>query len=400
MIYLHADSYGQNTIKINTMWRMDRVYLDWAATAPADFEIQRTALETSFVYPGNPSSVHTEGKRARQKIEEIRNDLGNVLNWPAEGICFTSGGTESNNIVLSSMLKKTGKPKIVSSSIEHPSVSVPLKTYTSACDVNFVPCEADGRVSEEKLAIELENAKLCTVVMASNELGTVQDFGSLTALKSSGVHFHSDIVQAIGKVPLRLDGLDSASVSAHKLGGPKGSGLLLIRKELEPLYRGGGQEFGIRPGTESVFHAMCVLEAVRKSLDGLHENITHGNYLKRYLVEELLKLDEVQLIPQVKSEEILSNKFSPFILRISIPPLPGEVIVRMFDDNGIAVSTGSACSNRKKNGNESLKAIGLSDQTAQSSIRISWGWSTRLADMQYLLKVLKEKILPAAAAIR
>ena len=389
---------GQNLGKKYNVF-MDRVYLDWAATAPADIEIQRTALETSFVYPGNPSSVHTEGKRARQKLEELRAELAGMLNWPTGGICFTSGGTESNNIIIYSMLRKKGRIKILSSGIEHPSISESLKAYPSG-DIRFLSSMKDGMVSPVSLENELKGTKLLTVMYTNNEIGTVQDINGIASLKAPGTHFHCDIVQALGKVPLRLDGIDSASISAHKLGGPKGCGLLLFRNGFEPLYKGGGQESGIRPGTESIFNAMCMMETVRKALDGLHESIAHGKYIKRYLLEELKKTEGVSLIPDGDVEELLSDKYSPFILRCSIPPLPGEVIVRMMDDNGISVSTGSACSSRKKGRNEVLSVIGIDEKTAESSIRISWGRSTRLADVQYLIKVLRDKILPAAAVIR
>jgi cysteine desulfurase len=225
----------------------------------------------------------------------------------------------------------------------------------------------------------------------NNETGAINPMGELSAVLRSGerppIHFHSDLVQAIGKVPVDITGwdLDSASFSAHKLGGPRGIGLLYLKKPLEPLFTGGDQEGGIRPGTENTAGALAMADCLerRAAAERLGEEIAGARRRWKRLIGALKKIRRCTLIPEDREEE--DRRFSPWILQARFGDVPGEVMVRALDDAGFAVSTGSACSSKSPE-RPVLAAMGLGESVRLEGIRISQGWSTSMEDIEALIE--------------
>jgi cysteine desulfurase len=263
-------------------------------------------------------------------------------------------------------------------------------------DLAWIGSERDGRVSPGTLAkalAGLENPRLVSVMMVNNETGSLTDLPSLvkTARERGPVHFHSDLVQALGKIPFDLASLDldSASFSAHKIGGPRGVGILWLKKPLEVLNAGGGQERGVRPGTENVDGALAFASALeaccfRETVRGHYES-ARGRF--KTLIEGLRSMDRAFLIPGDRGG--VDERFSPYILQCAFRGIPGEVMVRLLDDRGFAVSTGSACSSSSRS-RPVLAAMGLGGQERREGVRISQGWSTEDCGIEALLSAVKD----------
>ncbi|MDR2053707.1 MAG: cysteine desulfurase [Treponema sp.] len=372
-----------------------RYYFDWAAAAlPA-------ALRPSFQAPfGNPSSPHTEGREAREALEDARFRCAAVLGVDAKTLYFCSGGTEANALALQSLLLRKGPAgALLYSAAEHPSVrenALVLKKL--GAPARQIPVEKDGRVSGEIFSAALDRTErplLAAVMAINNETGSINDIPALAALrqKQSGPspHFHCDIVQAAGKVPVMLKewGIDSASLSAHKLGGPRGIGLLYLRNPVGVLSAGGGQERGIRPGTENVAGALALAEILETRAKNETVRAEYGAAVSRLrlLMEFLRTLDRCTLIPEDRRNE--DERFSPYILQAAFKGIPGQAMVRALDDEGFAVSTGSACSSHRET-RPVLDAMGVDRETAFYGIRISQGWTTTEDDIEALCRAVKK----------
>lgn len=373
--------------------------MDWAAAAVPD-----TASPDEAVY-GNPSSLHAEGRRAREALDSARARCALVLGVPPETLYFTSGGTESNALALYSLLRRAGKGRLLYSAAEHPSV----RENCHALEKLHVPAsaigvETDGRVSEASLSRALEkypDTRLVAVMGVNNETGARMDIAALgSLLRSRGaetgrpVHFHSDLVQALGKVPVDIPAwdIDSASFSAHKLGGPRGIGLLYLRKPLQPLYSGGGQERGVRPGTENVQGALALASVLERRASPATVRLEEEKAGARlqYLLARLKKIDRVSCIPADRKAG--DGRFSPWILQARARGVPGEVMARVLDSLGVAISTGAACSAASKQ-RPVLAAMGL-DQSAQlEGFRISQGWSTDTTCMDALVSGIEKALV-------
>jgi cysteine desulfurase len=370
-----------------------RIYFDWAATALPD---PPSAEDAPF---GNPSSKHREGREARKALEEARERCAAVLGLGPKDIYFTSGGTESNALVLHSLgLRKTrGETALLSSAAEHPSVrenaAVLERLGKAAARIGV---EGDGRVSRRTLERALEKhglPRMAAIMAVNNETGAVTDLPALVGLLRSRegppVHIHSDMVQAIGKVPADPAGwgLDSAGLSAHKLGGPRGIGLLYLRKPLEPLYTGGGQEGGIRPGTENTAGALALARCLERRARPETVRAEYAAAAQRWkaLIGALRSMDRCSLIPADRGDE--DGRFSPYILQAAFRGIPGEVMVRALDDAGFAVSTGSACSSASA-ARPVLAAMGVDEHTGFEGIRLSQGWSTTMDDIERLVRAI------------
>jgi cysteine desulfurase len=372
-----------------------RYYFDWAATAlPAG---PRPSLPVPF---GNPSSPHTEGRLARKALEDARSRCAAALGVGAETLYFTSGGTEANMIALHSLLLRNGPPgAILYSAMEHPSVREnALALQKLGIPARQIQPEKDGRVSGGKFSAALDRAErpaLAAVMAVNNETGSVNDIGALAALsrKFPGPHlrFHCDIVQAIGKIPVALGewGADSASLSAHKLGGPRGIGLLYLRDPIGVLGSGGSQERGIRPGTENVAGAAGLAEILETRAKNETVCAEYAAAVSRFkfLMQSLRALDRCTLIPEDRRDE--DERFSPYILQAAFKGIPGQAMVRALDDLGFAVSTGSACSSHKET-RPVLDAMGVDRETAFYGIRVSQGWTTTEDDIDALCRAVKK----------
>ncbi|GHV85766.1 aminotransferase V [Spirochaetia bacterium] len=380
--------------------KLPRYYFDWAASAE-----------------GNPSSRHVEGRAAKTALEKARSGCAQALGVKPEELVFTSGGTEANAIVLFSLLRKTrraasGSPaELLYSAAEHPSVRencAVLEQLGLPCAV--IPLENDGRVAAaalEKMLAKNPAPRMAAIMAVNNETGAVNDMKALAAvfrsLSRPQVHLHCDLVQAAGKIPVDLYDwdIDSASVSAHKLGGPRGIGLLWLKKPLIPLIQGGGQEGTIRPGTENTAGAL-ELARVLEERAGASLTAAYQAAAERMnvLMSSLQKTGAFIPIPNKREDG--DTRFSPWILQCAFKSasggttgrfIPGEVMVRALDEKGFAVSTGSACSlNNTKTLKKRyvLESMGVDSETSLGGIRISQGWSTTMEDIQALAEVTAE----------
>jgi cysteine desulfurase len=379
-----------------------RHYFDWAATAVPDspglnpLSPEFPRAEAIF---GNPSSLHREGRKARELLEEARSRCARVLGTPEKSLYFTSGGTESNAIVLHSFLLRRGKGQILYSAAEHPSVRENCGVLERlGKEIGLIPVGPDGRVNEETLAKALEkypSPRLAAIMGVNNEVGSVNDMAALALLlrrrEGAPVHIHCDLVQAAGKIPLDLWAwdIDSASLSAHKLGGPRGVGLLYLRRPLNPLYSGGGQEGGIRPGTENTAGALALARCLEEHVLREKQEAAFKPARDRFktLIRGLEKTGRCVPIPEDRGPE--DPRFSPWILQAAFSGIPGEVMVRALDQAGFAVSTGSACSSSEKE-RPVLAAMGLDRKRSLEGIRISQGWSTTGGEIDLLLEAIGE----------
>ncbi|MDL2229624.1 cysteine desulfurase [Treponema sp. OttesenSCG-928-L16] len=372
---------------------MERRYFDWAATA-----IPSYSMPSSIPF-GNPSSKYREGREAKAALEEARARCAAVLEVAPETLYFTSGGSESNAIVLNSLLLRKGDPALIISAIEHPSIreQIPVLRRLGKRIVSLPP-ETDGRVSGERLSEILgkaENPRFAAIMAVNNETGALMDMETLGGiLRSRGgapVHFHCDMVQALGKIPLDLAAwdIDSAAFSAHKIGGPRGIGLLYLKKPLEVLNTGGGQEGGIRPGTENLAGILAFTECAERQA---RRDMVKGEYKKAAgrmdrLIRGIREIPGASPLPSCRNEG--DGRYSPYILQASFKGIPGEVMVRALDDAGFAVSTGSACSSASLK-RPVLEAMGIGEQEALQGVRFSQGQETRDEDIEKLLAAIKE----------
>ena len=364
-----------------------RHYFDWAATA-----IPEHTVKGSGIPFGNPSSQHAEGIKAREALENARSRCAAVLGVPSDTLYFTSGGTEANCIPLYSHLARKCGGRILASAGEHSSVAENIRVLERAGKITgFIPIDNQGRVTPDSLKKTLDkftDVRFAAIMAVNNETGTINDIAALGELlknQSPPVHLHCDMVQAAGKIainPVKMN-VDSASVSAHKIGGPRGIGLLYLRKPFEVLYCGGGQEKNIRPGTENVAGALALAACLEN-----HAQIDeHACTRWTKLICALKNMERCRLIPQERDSE--SEGFSPYILQAAFHDIPGEVLIRALDDLGFAVSTGSACSSNAPE-RPVLAAMGINEKTRLEGIRISQGWSTTEEEIELLIDALKE----------
>jgi len=367
----------------------NRHYFDWASTAkPENFPVNP--------FYGNPSSLHKEGRLAKEALESARVRCASVLNAPPETLYFTSGGTESNCIVLFSHIARQGTGRIIASGGEHSSITENLRILDRLGRQTFsIPIDPLGRVTDailEKTLTQYENVRFAAIMAVNNETGTINDVVNLQKIMvNKNIHFHCDMIQAVGKLPIDIAGLDSASFSAHKLGGPRGIGLLYLRKPLEVLYTGGGQERNIRPGTENVSGALALASCLETHA---RPEIVAAEYAKakarcKRLIRSLREIDRCRLIPAERASDDYDAAFSPYIVQAAFNDIPGEVMTRALDDLGFAVSTGSACSSARQE-RPVLAAMGIDEKLGLEGIRISQGWSTTEEEIDLLLDAIRE----------
>lgn len=359
------------------------VYLDWNATAPLRPEA-REAVLAALAQPANPSSVHGFGRRARLTAEEARARVAALVGTEAHRVVFTSGGTEANNLALRLFRDQADGRALIVSSIEHDSVLRPARAQERSLGLPLteLPAGPDGVVPLEALAAALEKAPrpaLVALMLANNETGAIQPVAEATRLAHQhGALLLCDAVQAAGKIPVDMAGLacDFLSLSAHKLGGPTGAGALVLRDDWTPapLMLGGGQERGMRAGTENLpgiagFGAAA--EAALKALPGM----AGVGALRDRLQAALLAACPAAPVYGATAARL------PNTLCIGMPGVPAETQVMALDLAGIAVSAGSACSSGKVTPSHVLTGMGLPGAAAREAIRFSLGWATTERDI-------------------
>jgi cysteine desulfurase len=374
---------------------MNVIYLDHNATTPTAPEVVEAMLPFFGARFGNPSSVHAAGREARAAVEEARRATAELVGAAPEEIVFTSGGTESDNLALRGVMLRTaarGKKALVISAIEHPAIlRASEQLAKEGVEVVPLPVDADGVVRPAELAEALaaHPVGLVSIMAANNETGSLQPVAELAAIcRGAGVPFHSDAVQAAGKVPLAFSGdsLDLLSISAHKFYGPKGAGALAVRKglRLSPGLLGGRQEKGRRAGTENVAAIVGMGVAARLAVQELETESSRLASLKRYLWEGIERR-----VPGAHLNGALVRTL-PSTLNVSFEGVDGEALILGLDQEGICVSSASACSSGTVEPSHVLTAMGRDFDLARASVRISLGRSNDLAQMDRVLAVLPE----------
>lgn len=370
-------------------------YFDWASTSPLDKQIAEESLKLTLENWGNPSSTHQVGKNARKLLDEARTRAAKAINVKPEQIYFTSGGTESDQIPLLSVLSKPNKGNVLISSIEHPAVrEQALALKNTGWEVKIIPSDKNGIITADAVTSLLDKDTVLVCVMAvNNETGSIQPIYEIAdAIKkwSQGKRkpkFHVDCVQAAGKIPLNLsyDGIDSAAFSAHKICGPRGIGILYIKDNIEGFLRGGGQEKGIRSGTENVYGAVAFSKCLEKYFSC--EHYEKQKEITQYFINELMKIKGCTIIPEGRTSS--PDLFSPYVVQAAFNKIPGNVMLRALDSKGFYISTGSACSS-KKNNRPVLEAMNVKPEHRETSVRFSFGPLTEKTAVEELLLAVKE----------
>jgi cysteine desulfurase len=380
------------------------IYLDYAATTPIDSRVLRTMLPHLKKDYGNPSSVHSLGQRALLALDGARQGVADFLGCSSQEIIFTGSATEANNLAISgtirALVKKSSslKPHIITSQIEHHAVLEPCQALEKEgiAELTLLPVDKDGqiRISDLEKAIKKNahcshTAVLVSIMYANNEIGTVQpiaEIGKLLKAKNN-VFFHTDAVQAVNYLNCNVAdlGVDLLTMSGHKIYGPKGVGALYIKKgtPMEPLILGGGHEFGLRSGTENVAGIVGLASALAQIQD---PKTKLQNIKIRQLRDRLIR-GILKIIPDSRINGSLQNRL-PNNANFSFRGAEGEAIVVALDQRGIAVSTGSACSSKSLEPSHVLLALGLTEEEAHSSLRVTLGRYTTKEEINKFLKVL------------
>ncbi len=373
---------------------MREIYFDNSATTRAYPEVVEIVTKVMLEDYGNPSSLHNKGLDAEHYVRDAAKIVAKHLKCQPEEIIFTSGGTESNNMaIIGSVLARRRHGKhIVVSSIEHASVlSVMAFLQNEGYEVTYVGTDASGHVNPEEFAAAVrEDTILASCMHVNNEIGSVQPIAEIAKLikeKNKDIYFHVDCIQSFGKIPVipKTMGADLISVSGHKIHGPKGSGFLYVKKGLliRPIIYGGGQQKGMRSGTENVPGIAGLGKAIELTFTNFDEKMTKVSALKQHLVEELTKLPEV-----------FSNSHeAPHIASISFVGVRAEVMLHTLENEGIFVSSGSACSSNKKRESAVLTSIGLDEPKIESTLRFSFGEDNTMEEVDEVVAVIN-RILP------
>jgi cysteine desulfurase len=365
----------------------ERVYLDWNATTPLRPEA-RAAMASAWDLLGNPSSVHAEGRHARRLVEDARSALAGAIGALPRNVVFTSGGTEANALALVPGLRAgPGQPvqRLVVSAIEHTSVLAGGRFTAEAIGIFGVTRSGVVDLDHLRKLLDKGSAALVSVMSANNETGAVQPVAEVAEIvHAAGGLLHVDAIQAFGKIPFHIKaiGADIVTLSAHKIGGPKGVGALVLGDGLtglEPLLRGGGQEWGRRAGTENVAGIAGFGAAVSAAMQAQKSDAVRLETLRNRLEDGLRQTPDV-LVFSADAPRL------PNTTLFTVPGLKAETAVIGFDLEGIAVSSGSACSSGKVQPSHVLQAMGFGPKLAQGAVRLSLGWSTQDADIDLCLE--------------
>lgn len=368
----------------------NHIYLDSASTTRIHDEIIRDANTLMKEYYGNADSLHRLGQRVSTLVKDAREAIAKMLNVLEHEVIFTSGGSESNasaikGIALSDMSKK----HIITSKIEHASVLETIDQLKRLFnyEVTYLDVNKEGIVEMDDLKNSLrEDTILVSLMHMNNELGSISPINEYAEIikKNSNAYFHVDGVQAFSKVPLDLKRIDAYSISAHKLGGLKGSGLLVKKANVpfEPLIPAGQQEFGLRGGTLDTISAITLAKAMRLSLEDNKQNYDKIVKLNAFLKEKLKDVNGITINS--------SEKASPYILNLSVKNVGSEIMMNALNKNNIYVSAKSTCHSQKDEVSHVLEAIGLNDELALSAIRISLSSENTIEELEKCVKIILE----------
>ncbi len=371
---------------------MERVYLDNAATTPVSDEVFAAMLPYFREKFGNASSLYLRGRQAAEAMEKAREQVANAIGADTKEVIFTSGGTEADNLaVIGTAHARRGHGNhIITSAIEHPAVTEPCEHLArEGFEVTYLPVDKDGIVSVDALNRAITgNTVLISIMHVNNEIGTVQPIEEIGRIaRENGIPFHTDAVQSLGKIEVDVDrlGVDLLSLSGHKVHGPKGIGALFVRKgtRVKALEYGGGQERGLRSGTENVAGIVGMGQACEAAARDLRMNAAHMARLRDKLLEGLVKEEYVRLNGS-------KTKRSPNNVNVSFHFIEGESLVLMLDMKGVEASTGSACSSRELQASHVLLALGLAPEQAHGSLRFTNSEYNTEKEIDYVLDVLPD----------
>ena len=377
------------------------IYLDHAASTPVLQEIIDEMIPYLGYLFGNPSSIHTHGIKSKIAIQIARKRVAALINSKPSEIYFTSGGTESDNLALKGICKSIRnnqkiKNHIITSAIEHDAILETCENLEKdGFDVSYLNVDRNGIVEKSELKKFLtEKTILVSIMLANNEIGTIQPIRELSEIVHNfdkKIIFHSDAVQAAGKILINVKELDvdALSLSSHKMNGPKGVGALYVRDKVkfEPLIHGGGQELTLRSGTENVYGIVGFGKACEISMRDLKNNSQYMCYLRDFLIDRVNKE-----IPNNKLNGSLEHRL-PNNVNFTFLGINGEDLLIKLDEDGILASTGSACSTNRQKESHVLKAIGLNHEEISGSIRFSLGIQNTIEDIEKTIIVLKQRII-------
>ncbi len=366
------------------------IYFDHNATTPVDPAVVEAMLPYFTRLFGNPSSVHGFGREARQAVDHARQQLADLLSVHATQVIFTSGGTEANNLAIEGV---SGNGALLVSAIEHPSVLLPAKKMAGAGKRLLIAAvDALGQIDFERLEqmLAAEDVDLVSVMLANNETGVVQDLPRIAVLaKRYGALLHSDVAQAIGRIEVDFAalGVDMMTLSGQKINGPKGIGALIVdrRVDIQPLLLGGGQEGGLRAGTENV--AAIVGLGVAAELAGQRQPERQQTLtaLRLYLESALRQLPAVTIFAEA-AERLPNTTY------LAVAGIDGETLAMSLAENGCALASGSACASGGRAPSHVLQAMGIAPELAVCALRISLGDSNREQDIDYFIATLRAQI--------
>ncbi|MCR3922877.1 MAG: cysteine desulfurase NifS [Firmicutes bacterium] len=371
---------------------MQKVYLDHGATTRLNDEVFEEMKPYLTEIYGNPSSIHSFGREARKAIDEAREKVAAAIGAEPKEIIFTSGATEADNIAIRGVARAQQKKgnHIITSAVEHHAVLDMCKAMKKeGFDVTILPVDEYGLVSVADVEAAItEQTILVTIMMANNEVGTVMPIAEIGQIcENRGITFHTDAVQAIGNLPVNVNDLhvDLLSLSAHKFYGPKGIGVLYVRKgtKVNPYNFGGAQERKIRPGTENIPGVVGLGKAIELAVTDMEAKTARVKAMRDKLKDGILAIDATKL--NGHPEQRL-----PGNLNVSVEYVEGESLILSLDLKGIAVSSGSACTSGSLDPSHVLMAMGLDHQTAHGSLRFTLGVDNTDQEMDYVLDVLPE----------
>lgn len=370
------------------------IYFDNAATTKTSLEAANKAFSIMTENYGNPSSMHLKGLEAENQIREVKQIISDILNCDKSEIYFTSGGTESNNTaILGTALgyKRSGK-HIITTKIEHPAISEPFKILQdNGYEITYLNVNSDGYIDINSLKNSIRtDTILVSIIHINNEIGVIQNIeliGKIIKELNQNTLFHTDAVQSFGKynIDVKSSKIDLLSISGHKFHAPKGIGVLYMRKNLKtkPLLFGGGQQNNFRPGTENVPSIAALGIAAKQAYQNLDYNYNYIKDLKTKLAQQILNIDGTNLNGNLQND-------SPYILNISFKDIRAEVLLHALENEGISVSSGSACSAHKKQLSNTLKSINAIN--IEGAIRFSFSKYNTIEEVNFCTNVLNDLI--------
>jgi len=377
---------------------MKQVYLDYAASTPVDPEVVKEMIPFFSETFANPSSTHSMGRKAMKAVEHARELVASGFHVEPDNILFTSGGTEADNLAIKGIAfqhhpSKLGKgPHIITSKIEHPAVLQTCKQLEAyGYSIAYLPVDETGLIDLTQLEETItDDTLLISIMYANNEIGTIEPVKEIgTIAHDHDVLFHTDAVQAVGKIPIDLSTLpiDLLSLSSHKIYGPKGVGGLYHNSDItfDPLLQGGGHEQGKRSGTLNTPGIVGLGKACQLSKNRLEKDMTHLKKVRDYFIENLNDI-EASTLNGHETKRLVNN------INFQFTGVESNALHSLLDEKGIAIATGSACSSKKIQASHVLLALGLTQEQAISSVRFTIGRNTTKNDIDYALPIIKDGI--------